>query len=129
INLTSMTTFSEPANELVPAGPNLPSSFPSQLASQWPEILSRAGKAAVFATEEFFFGRLRNEHTRSAYLVAVKRFLSWADARGWELRRITPKDVGQYFDGLRKDNLSIASRKHTWPRCATSSTGWSCATP
>jgi site-specific recombinase XerD len=76
-----------------------------------PEILIRAGKAAVFATEEFFYGRIRNEHTRSAYLVAVKRFLAWAEPRGLELRAITPKGVGQYMDGLRNENTSVATRK------------------
>jgi site-specific recombinase XerD len=96
-----------PGTGLVPAGENLPSS----LRSQMPEILFRAGKAAVFAAEEFFYGRLRNEHTRAAYLIAVKRFLTWAEKRGLELARITPKDVGQYFDRLRKQNTSIATRK------------------
>ena len=95
----------KPPTELVPAGHNLPSSFPSQL----PQILSRAGTAAVFATEEFFFGRIRNPHTRSAYLIAVKRFLAWAEAQGLELSQIAPKDVGQYIDGL--GNLSVATRK------------------
>src|ERR1035437_2669433 len=79
----------KPPTELVPAGHNLPSSFPSQL----PQILIRAGKAAVFATEEFFFGRIRNEHTRSAYMIAVKRFLAWAEARGLELRGILRTDL------------------------------------
>jgi site-specific recombinase XerD len=102
-----MSTPSNPSNALVPAGDNLPDSFRSQL----PEILVRAGKAAVFAAEEFFFGRIRNEHTRQAYLVAVKRFLAWAEARGLEMVRIAPKDVGQYLDGLRKENTSVATRK------------------
>jgi len=79
--------------------------------SQLPDIVSRAGQAAVFAAEEFFFGRIRNEHTRQAYLIAVKRFLAWADARGLELARIAPKDVGQYIDGLRNENTSVATRK------------------
>jgi len=76
-----------------------------------PEILLHAGKAAVFAAEEFFFGRIRNEHTRAAYLEAVKRFLRWAEDRGLELAGITPKDVGQYLDGLRKEHTSVATRK------------------
>jgi site-specific recombinase XerD len=71
----------------------------------------QAGDAAVFAAEEFFYGEIRNEHTRSAYLHAVKQFLAWCELRGLELPRIAPKDVGQYFDGLRKKNLSIATRK------------------
>ncbi|MCX6638443.1 MAG: tyrosine-type recombinase/integrase [Acidobacteria bacterium] len=54
---------------------------------------------------------MRNEHTRAAYLIAVKRFLAWAEARGLELVRIAPKDVGQYLDGLRKENTSLATRK------------------
>jgi hypothetical protein len=94
-------------NGLVPAGKNLPSSLPSQ----FPEILVRAGKSAVFATEEFFFGRIRNEHTRAAYLIAIRRFLQWAEIRGLELRRIAPKDVGQYLDGLRNEKTSVATRK------------------
>jgi site-specific recombinase XerC len=102
-----MDTIENPETGLVPAGENLPSSLGGQL----PAILSRAGKAAIFAAEEFFYGRLRNEHTRSAYLVAIKRFLTWADDRGLELARITPKDVGQYFDGLRKGKTSVATRK------------------
>lgn len=107
LNKTSMDAPENPETGLVPAGQNLPDSFCSQL----PEILLRAGKAAVFAAEEFFYGRLRNEHTRAAYLVAIKRFLAWAEERGLELVRITPKDVGQYFDGLRKENTSVATRK------------------
>src|SRR5437879_6332409 len=102
-----MTPTSQPSGELVAAGQNLPSSLPSQL----PEILTRAGKAAVFAAEEFFYGRIRNGRTRAAYLIAVRRFLKWAEARGLELVRIAPKDVGQYIDGLRKENTSVATRK------------------
>src|SRR5580704_19764855 len=102
-----MAMPSGPASGLVPVGQNLSSCLRNQL----PEILVRAGKAAVFAAEEFFFGRIRNEHTRAAYLVAVRRFLRWAENRGLELNTITPKDVGIYIDGLRKENTSVATRK------------------
>jgi integrase/recombinase XerD len=96
-----------PEGGLVPAGKNQP----SFLRSQFPDILRRAGKAALFAAEEFFFGRIRNEHTRAAYLIAVRRFLVWAEERGLELIRISPKDVGQYLDSLQKKNMSVATRK------------------
>jgi len=76
-----------------------------------PEIVSRAGQAAVFAAEEFFYGAIRNEHTRAAYRRAVNRFLAWCEARGLQLARISPADVGQYFDGMRKKGLSVATRK------------------
>src|SRR5437667_11159181 len=102
-----MSTPSVPSAGLVPAAQNPLSSLPSQ----FPEILRRAGKPAVFAAEEFFFGRIRNEHTRAAYLIAVRRFLQWAEDRGLELVRIAPGDVGQYLDGLRKETTSVATRK------------------
>src|SRR5437016_4850546 len=102
-----MSTPSVPPAGLVSASKKPPSFLPSQL----PEILRRAGKAAVFAAEEFFYGRIRNEHTRAAYLIAVRRFLQWAEARGLELMRIAPRDVGQYLDWLRKNDTSVATRK------------------
>ena len=83
----------------------------SSLPSPFPSILARAGQAARFATEEFFFGRIRNEHTRAAYLVAIKRFLTWTETQGLELRGIAPSDVGHYIDGLRNENTSVAIRK------------------
>jgi integrase/recombinase XerD len=102
-----MHTPSDPSRDLVPVDKNLPAA----VASSLPDIIHRAGPAAVFAAEEFFYGRIRNEHTRAAYLHAVKMFLAWSDGRGFELVKIAPKDVGQYFDGLRKKGLSIATRK------------------
>ncbi len=82
-----------------------------QAAAALPDIIRRAGQAAVFAAEEFFYGAIRNEHTRTAYRRAVDRFLAWCEQRGLELPRIAPGDVGQYFDGLRKKGLSVATRK------------------
>jgi site-specific recombinase XerD len=99
--------------DLVPTSDPVPISKnpPSFLLSPLPEILRRGGTAAVFAADEFFFGRIRNEHTRAAYLIAVRRFLQWAEDRGLELVRIAPKDVGQYLDWLRKKSTSVATRK------------------
>lgn len=74
-----------------------------------PAIVRRGGRAAVFAAEEFFYGSIRNEHTRAAYRRAINQFLAWCEIRGLELARIAPRDVGQYFDGLK--HLSIATRK------------------
>ncbi len=75
-----------------------------------PALVARAGQAAVFASEEFFFGAVRNPHTRAAYLTAVRKFLTWAEGQGIALERIAPRDVGRYFDQLR-DTTSIATRK------------------
>ncbi|HLK63269.1 MAG TPA: tyrosine-type recombinase/integrase [Bryobacteraceae bacterium] len=100
-----MTPTSTPSTDLIPAGNS--SSFPGQL----PVILSQAGPAAIFATEEFFFGKIRNQHTRAAYLIAVRRFFKWAESRDLKLSSITPSHVGQYIDGLGKENTSVATRK------------------
>lgn len=96
------TTPSDPAAALIPT---------SEILPPLPAIVRQAGPAAVFAANEFFYGRVRNEHTRVAYRRAVDRFLAWCEQRGLELARIAPGDVGQYFDGLRKKNLSVPTRK------------------
>ena len=96
-----MDTLPEPSKALVSKSEN----------QQLPAILSRAGAAAVFAAEECFYGKIRNEHTRRAYLIAIRRFLAWAERQQIELVRLTPKDVGQYMDGLQKESTSVATRK------------------
>jgi site-specific recombinase XerD len=96
-----MDTLPEPSKALVSKNENV----------ALPAILSRAGAAAVFAAEEFFYGKIRNEHTRRAYLIAIRRFLAWAEDQRIELVRLTPKDVGQYMDGLQEESTSVATRK------------------
>jgi site-specific recombinase XerD len=91
------------SGELVPSCPSR--------AEALSELIARAGPAAMFAAEEFFFGHLRNPHTRAAYRIAVGRFLSWAQDRGLDLAGIAPKDVGQYLDWLRNQATSVATRK------------------
>ena len=49
-----------------------------------PNVVQRAGQAAVFAAEEFFYGTIRNPHTRLAYRRAVHQFLAWCESRGLE---------------------------------------------
>jgi integrase/recombinase XerD len=73
-----------------------------------PSIVMNAGSAAGFAWEEFFQAKIRNKHTRMAYLRCVRRFLDWVAPRQPELARITPGMVGQYFDEL---TVSIPSKK------------------
>jgi site-specific recombinase XerD len=73
-----------------------------------PDCVATAGEAARFAWDEFFQGTVRNRHTRTAYLRAVRRFLVWVEPHEHVLARITPGLVGQYFDAL---PLSIPSKK------------------
>jgi integrase/recombinase XerD len=102
-----MNPDSNPSEALIPISPAVPVQ-PAEAISL-PDVVRRAGEAAVFAAEEFFYGAIRNEHTRAAYRIAVNQFLAWCGDRGLELARIAPRDVGQYFDG--RKHLTIASRK------------------
>ena len=66
-----------------------------------PAILDAAGKAARFAYQEFFYGEIRNPHTRLAYHRAVRKFLLWCQDQGLELQGISPGAVGHYLDQLK----------------------------
>jgi integrase/recombinase XerD len=80
------------------------------VTDELPEIIHRAGANAVFAAQEFFFGTIRNEHTRRAYLHAVKLFLGWIGKHGGgELTSIAPWHVGKYFEAM-KETTGIATR-------------------
>ena len=65
-----------------------------------PSLVERAGGAARFAWDEFFYAEHHNPHTQKAYQRAVRRFLGWAEGQGVELAAITPGMVGQYLVGL-----------------------------
>jgi integrase/recombinase XerD len=58
----------------------------------------RLGPAAQFAWEEYFAAHIRNPHTRAAYGLAVRRFLTWCESGGLELRQVTPGHLGAYFN-------------------------------
>lgn len=86
------------ANELVKASPVSVPAVDRQ--ASLPVLVERAGGAARFAWEEFFYAEHHNPHTQKGYLRAVKRFLSWCEGQGVELPSITPGMVGQYLVGL-----------------------------
>jgi integrase/recombinase XerD len=69
-------------------------------AASLPVLVVRAGGAARFAWEEFFYAEHHNPHTQRAYERAVRRFLGWCEGPGVELIGITPGMVGQYLVGL-----------------------------
>ncbi len=62
-----------------------------------PTAITVAGPAAQFAWEEFFGARLRNRHTRAAYLQAVRRFLRHCQERGVDPLAVSPGQLGRYF--------------------------------
>jgi integrase/recombinase XerD len=99
------------ANELVrvsPAGGRV-----ATVEVKLPELVERAGGAARFAWEEFFFAEHHNPHTQKAYQSAVRRFLIWCEAEGVELIGITPGMVGQYLGAMSgspaKRNLHLST--------------------
>ena len=73
-----------------------------------PRLVEQAGGNAHFAWEELFSAELRNQHTRRAYLHAVRQFLEWCELHELELRGITPGCVGSYYDQL---SASIPTKK------------------
>ena len=72
----------------------------NETAESIPAIIGQAGNAAKFAFEEFLFGKIRNVHTRKAYLHSTTQFLTWCERRGLRLEQIAPRDVGRYIDSL-----------------------------
>jgi site-specific recombinase XerD len=99
--------------EIMPAAPAGAAAIIARGKPQLPELVERAGGAARFAWEEFFFAEHSNPHTRRAYQSAVRRFLAWAEEHSVELASITPGMVGQYVVGLggsaAKRNLHLAA--------------------
>jgi site-specific recombinase XerD len=85
-----------------------------------PSLVERAGGAARFAWDEFFFAEHHNPHTQKAYLREVRRFLAWCDGQAVELAAITPGQVGQYLVSLggsaAKRNLALAALRGFFDR-------------
>src|SRR5437763_10652471 len=85
-----------------------------------PALVERAGGAARFAWDEFFYAEHHNPHTQKAYMAAVKRFLAWAEGQGVALTAITPGQVGQYLVGLAgspaKRNLHLSALRGFFDR-------------
>jgi integrase/recombinase XerD len=69
-------------------------------SSELPSLVERAGGAARFAWEEYFYAEHHDPNTQKAYLRAVRCFLSWCEGQGVELAALTPGMVGQYLVGL-----------------------------
>jgi integrase/recombinase XerD len=99
------------ASSIIPATGN---------AASLPELVERAGGAARFAWDEYFYAEHHNPHTQKAYMRAVRLFLGWAEGQGVELAAITPKMVGQYLVGLggspAKRNLHLSALRGFFDR-------------
>lgn len=78
------------------------------IREQVPQIIQIAGDSARFAWEEFFYGRIRSEHTRRAYLRAVSYFLRWCELHNIAIAQISPAHIGLYLDRL---TIATVSKK------------------
>src|SRR5438270_7319158 len=93
---------------------------PRMPSAPLPALVERAGGAAHFAWDEFFYAEHHNPHTQAAYMRAVKRFLVWCEGQSVERPAITPGMVGQYLVGLggsaAKRNLHLAALRGFFDR-------------
>ena len=87
---------------------NSPSIQLRAIRENLPSIVQLAGDSARFGWEEFFYGRIRSEHTRRAYYRAVMHFMAWCEIQHISLRQIAPAHVGVYLSQL---TLASASKK------------------
>ena len=62
-----------------------------------PQVIVDPGPQATARFLEFFAGRIANARTRAAYGRAVGQFLGWCEARGLELRDVSPLHVAAYI--------------------------------
>ena len=103
--------------------PHLPARQVLIESEQLPALVADGGQAARFAYEEFFYGKLRNSHTRKAYKHAVERFLFWSQRLGLELTGIAPAHVGRYLDSLpfavTTKKLHLAALRHFFDELVT----------
>jgi integrase/recombinase XerD len=92
----------------------------SVIPTAMPALVERAGAAARFAWDEYFYAEHHNPHTQKAYKRAVKRFMAWAEGEGVELAAITPGMVGHYLVGLggspAKRNLHLSALRGFFDR-------------
>lgn len=87
---------------------NSPGVHLTTIRQHLPSVVQLAGDSARFAWEEFFYGRIRSEHTRRAYYRAVMHFMIWCETQHIGLRQIAPAHVGIYLTQL---TLATASKK------------------
>jgi site-specific recombinase XerD len=79
---------------------------------QFPALIDRAGGRARQRFLEFFTAEIRNPNTRRSYGLAVGRFLSWCEARGFELHQLEPVMVAAYIEGLGRELAPPSVKQH-----------------
>ena len=77
-----------------------------------PPLVARAGERAQRRFVEFFTAEIRNRNTRTAYGVAVSRFLAWCEARGFALEQLEPVIVAAYVEQLGAEMAAPSVKQH-----------------
>lgn len=80
------------------------------------DVLRDAGPQACFAAEEFFTARIRNPHTRKAYALPVRRFLTWLATQDVSLVDATPGHAARFLDAyggsIPTQKLALSALRH-----------------
>jgi integrase/recombinase XerD len=75
--------------------------------------LFRADEKAEQRFLEFFTAHLANDHTRKAYLNAMKSFAAWCDLQGlWELSSVQPIHVAAYIQTIKSHYAAPTVKQH-----------------
>src|SRR3954454_14641189 len=77
-----------------------------------PAFIAGGGERAGFAFIDFFTAQIRNRNTRAAYVVAVRAFCSWAEARGLTLATLRTHHVAAYVELLGKHYSPPTVKQH-----------------
>lgn len=75
-------------------------------------IVAWAGELAQRRFVEFFTAEIRNWNTRTAFGVAVSRFLAWCEARGFALEQLEPVIGAAYVEQLGQEMAAPSVKQH-----------------
>ena len=77
-----------------------------------PALFAAAGKRGAQRFIEFFTAEIRNMNTRRAYALAVGRFASWCEGRGFQIEHLTPVHIGAYVEQIGTEMATPSVKQH-----------------
>jgi site-specific recombinase XerD len=84
---------------------------PSQLVV--PRVIADLGEAATLRFVDFFIANIRNNNTRMAYAVAIRRFFTWLETHGLaDLASIRTHHVSTYIEALAQTHKAPTVKQH-----------------
>jgi site-specific recombinase XerD len=77
-----------------------------------PAVVQSAGRRAEEKFVEFFAAAIRNRHTRTSYLQAVRQFFDWVECRQLRLQDVRPVHVAAYVELLGRERSAPTVKQH-----------------